>query len=379
MIKLNFNSLDVNSKKSNNNSELTNINLNLVITDNFTKLVNYIKQLNKIESNAKNKKINLFRIKHLNYAISVFSNLDYKITKDNVKLINIPGIGKGSIVRINEILDTDTLSEFNDLEKQLFIHNKNINIIKELNDIIGIGDIKAIELINNFNISSIQDLIDKVNSNKIIVNDKIKLGLKYYGKYKINIPRDEINLIYLFMDNIINLYDNQFIMLFCGSFRRDKPFCNDIDVLLLHPNLFFQDDVNDSNYLYNIVNLFKQNNFLIDDLTNSNHSNSSLINQGGKTKYMGFCKLPSKSNNYDIRRIDIRMIGMESYATAIMYFTGSYEFNRIMRNNAKKLGYKLNEYGLYDNHTNQKITIINELSLFNILKMEYLDPAKRDL
>ena len=47
---------------------------------------------------------------------------------------------------------------------------------------------------------------------------------------------------------------------------------------------------------------------------------------------MGFCKY---KNNL-IRRIDIRLIPFESIYAAILYFTGSYELNKIMRINAKK-------------------------------------------
>ena len=88
---------------------------------------------------------------------------------------------------------------------------------------------------------------------------------------------------------------------------------------------------------------------------------------------MGFCKY--KDN--PIRRIDIRMISVESFYPALVYFTGSYELNQLMRKNAKKLNYKLNEYGLFDLKTNNKIIIKSEKDLFDILKMEYLESSKR--
>jgi DNA polymerase/3'-5' exonuclease PolX len=101
--------------------------------------------------------------------------------------------------------------------------------------------------------------------------------------------------------------------------------------------------------------------FIVGDLTNAD-----------KTKYMGFCKL----NKYPIRRIDIRMVGVRSFFPALIYFTGSYEFNQIMIQKAKKLGYKLNEYGLYDIN-NKIIHIKSEFDIFNILGMTYLEPENR--
>ena len=47
----------------------------------------------------------------------------------------------------------------------------------------------------------------------------------------------------------------------------------------------------------------------------------------GKTKYMGICKLNSKSKG---RRMDIRFIPYESKVPAILYFTGSGNFNKFM-------------------------------------------------
>ena len=84
---------------------------------------------------------------------------------------------------------------------------------------------------------------------------------------------------------------------------------------------------------------------------------------------MGFCKSDK------VRRIDIRYVPYKSYYSALLYFTGSGEFNRNMRTVAISLGYKLNEYGLYKN--GKKIKVKSEKDIFNELGMEYVDPSKR--
>ena len=112
--------------------------------------------------------------------------------------------------------------------------------------------------------------------------------------------------------------------------------------------------------------MLKKKKFIIDDLTDAE----------GRTKYMGFCRL---SNKHEIRRIDIRMIAIESYIPALVYFTGSYELNRKMRQLAKTNGYKLNEYGLYDEKTKQPILLKTEEQLFDQLNMNYLDPNERNI
>jgi DNA polymerase/3'-5' exonuclease PolX len=94
---------------------------------------------------------------------------------------------------------------------------------------------------------------------------------------------------------------------------------------------------------------------------------------------MGFCKYNKK--NY---RIDIRLVPLESYFTALVYFTGSYQLNTMMRLSAKKLGYKLNEYGLFKINKqsgliSEQIDITSEIELFNILGIDYLEPEQRNL
>ena len=59
---------------------------------------------------------------------------------------------------------------------------------------------------------------------------------------------------------------------------------------------------------------------------------------------MGLCKLSSRSK---ARRIDIRFIAYQSKAAAMLYFTGSGTFNEIMRSEALKKNYTINEYGIY--------------------------------
>ncbi len=101
--------------------------------------------------------------------------------------------------------------------------------------------------------------------------------------------------------------------------------------------------------------------FLIDHLT-----------ECGETKYMGICKI----NNSQFMRIDIRLISEESYPYALLYFTGSKKTNTMMRNQAIKLGFKLNEYSLYDKH-GQPIYFDSEHYIFECLNLKYIEPENR--
>src|SRR5207302_182373 len=105
---------------------------------------------------------------------------------------------------------------------------------------------------------------------------------------------------------------------------------------------------------------------------------ASLTSQGN-TKYMGVCKHPVAQIG---RRIDIRFVTFDSYAPAILYFTGSKDLNKIMRSIALDKGYTLNEYGLYrfvNGQKGEKVVAQSEREIFHVLGIAYLDPVDRDL
>lgn len=303
---------------------------------------NIIDVLKQYLEKIKAEKTIIYKINAITNLIKII-NIYPKEIKNGEELKDIKGVGKGSIEKINEILKTGTLSYLNN------------NILSELTEVIGIGPSIANQLIQKYKIKSLDELIKKVKKGEIEVNDKIKLGLKYVGKFKGNIPRQHIDDV----QDYLKQFNSNIII--CGSYRRGLDFSSDIDILLYNSQLLTMNDVKKSNMLNDYVKLLTKNKFIVDNITNNN-----------VTKYMGFAKWENV-----IRRIDIRLIPYESIYTALVYFTGSYELNRIMRIKAKELGYKLNEYGLYKN--NELIHITSEKELFKKLGIKYLKPTERNI
>ena len=96
----------------------------------------------------------------------------------------------------------------------------------------------------------------------------------------------------------------------------------------------------------------------------------------GTKKYNGMCKL---SNYTHYRRIDIMITTPEEYPFAILYFTGSKEFNTSMRQHALEKGYSMNEYSLKDINTKQIVDHIftTEQDIFDYLDYSYVKPQLR--
>ena len=141
-----------------------------------------------------------------------------------------------------------------------------------------------------------------------------------------------------------------------GSFRRKKELIGDIDILIKgSPNFNLKD----------FLKKMKDDGYILESLAS------------GKNKFMGICKLKDNIP----RRIDI-LVADSNYYFALLYFTGSYQFNIVMRNKALEMGYSLSEYGFKDKTTGKLLdeinnTVKNEKEIFKILDMKYVKPEKR--
>ena len=69
----------------------------------------------------------------------------------------------------------------------------------------------------------------------------------------------------------------------------------------------------------------------------------------------------------------------EEYPFAILYFTGSDEFNVTMRKQLLERGLSLNEYSLKDNQTKKKVDHVfsTEKDIFDYLGLDYVTPEQR--
>ncbi|MBM3229947.1 DNA polymerase III, partial [Candidatus Parvarchaeota archaeon] len=88
----------------------------------------------------------------------------------------------------------------------------------------------------------------------------------------------------------------------------------------------------------------------------------------GDTKF-SFLILPEKL------QIDIRLVPAESAGAALLYFTGSKDFNVVMRRRAIEQGFLLNEYGLF--RAGEHVAGRTEDEVFGALGMKPVPPIER--
>lgn len=333
--------------------------INEKIIKEFENLIKQIQYDIDKSRSKEDKQKNMFRLQNIKKALKIIKDYKKEIKKGE-ELKDIKGIGKGTITRINEILDDGKLKEIKDDVKD----DKYFGYINELEKVYGIGRKLALELFEKYNVKSIKELKQLYNKKKIDLPPNVIKGLKYYDTLKMNIPREETDNIYNILIKYLNDIDKNLFGTICGSYRRLKETSNDIDFLIIHPKIVSQDDLKKNKYFEKYLKLLIKNKLIVETLTGTDV----------KSKFMGLFQL---DDNSDVRRIDIRFIPYESYYFALLYFTGSGVFNRRMRQIAIDNGYILNEYGLYDEN-NKNILVKSEKEIFDILNMEYLQPQLRD-
>ncbi|XP_059046320.1 DNA polymerase beta-like [Achroia grisella] len=269
------------------------------------------------------------------------------------------GIGDKISKKIDEFLHTGKLKKLENIHQ-----DEEAQAVSLLTRVSGIGPVKAAELVRA-GLKSIEHLRkyqDKLNHHQII-------GLRHFEDFEKKIPRSEIKKVEEVIMKQITSIDAEFTITVCGSYRRGKENCGDIDVLVTHPLVKVVEEKKKPK-----DQILKK---LIDKL------NSSLITDTismGDTKFMGVCRL---TNKLPYRRLDIRLIPCVQYYCAVLYFTGSDVFNKNMRAHALEQGFTLNEYSLrpigVTGVPGEPVPITSEEEIFEYINYPYKKPEERNL
>jgi DNA polymerase beta len=292
-----------------------------------------------------------FQMKAYTTAIEGIRGLEGPITKPE-DVHGLKGFGKELKAKVKEIIDTGKLKAAEEARASL-----PLDAYKALKDIHGVGPAKAAQLIEK-KITSIAELRAASEANSKLLTAAQKLGLKYYEDSLLRIPRSEM----LEHENtIIPGLDPQFEGVVVGSYRRGAASSGDIDVLLTLPNSMPAKD--QAALFTHMIDLFKEIDYIVDTLS------------AGPTKFLGYCHLEGKP----VRRLDLLMIPQSEFATAVLYFTGSQQFNVAFRAYALEKGYTLNEHRLQA--VKEGVPAVPEFTteedIFDFLGLQYVEPPMR--
>lgn len=272
----------------------------------------------------------------------------------------IPGIGTRMADKIDEIMESGHLRKIDHIGEA-------VPILEMFTNIWGAGA-KTAQLWYQQGFRTLEDI-----STKAHLNHNQKIGLKHYNDFLDRMPRSEAGDIEKMVSQAARTIDPSLICVACGSYRRGKATCGDVDVLITHP-----DGRSHKGVFCKILQNLHENGFLTDDLV-SNEEN------GEQKKYMGVCRLPGANQRH--RRLDIIVVPYDEFACALMYFTGSAHFNRSMRALAKTKQMSLSEHSLNKDvvrqgsvkvHGGTPVPTLTEKDVFNVLGIPYRKPLERD-
>ena len=291
-----------------------------------------------------------FRAKSYKSAIDKIALLTTKIVQES----DIPLTKGGKIyLKVKEFLEKGNIGKTQEI---LAVSENTIDVYRDLQKIAEVGPVKAKELVEKHGIRS----IDELKQHQELLNDKQKIGLKYYETADLRIPRAEIKKHEKIYETAVKLNPslNELTFSINGSYRREMKDSGDIDILVSHPQ-------NNMSCFRVFVDALLEQGYLIDTLAY------------GDKKYMGYGKM-FVSDSIP-RRIDVIYCPPHEYPFAQLYFTGCGAFNVRMREFAASKGYKLNEKGLIDLKTNKSVlhTFSKEEDIFQYLGLSYVEPSKR--
>jgi NAD-dependent DNA ligase len=258
-------------------------------------------------------------------------------------LKGMPAIGKTIMEKLKEYTETGTLK---------IIEKEKTNPVNIFSDIYGVGPKKAEELVTDHGIKT----IDQLRTNDNLLNDKQRIGLKYYEDIKERIPRSEIDDYKKVFEYAFDSSNGNFEIV--GSYRRGLESSGDIDVIITS---------DDESTARKFIDKLIADKIIVEVLSR------------GAEKCLVIAKLPGDKK---ARRVDFLYTAKEEYPFAVLYFTGSKIFNTVMRNRALQLGYSMNEHGLRVMDGKKKgakvaATFGSEEDIFKFLGLVYKMPQER--
>ncbi|CAM4488195.1 unnamed protein product [Leuciscus chuanchicus] len=272
----------------------------------------------------------------------------------------IPGIGKRMADKIMEIMESGHLRKLDHIGEE-------VPVLEMFTNIWGAGA-KTAQMWYQQGFRTLEDI-----RTKAVLNHTLRIGLKHYDDLLERMPRFEANAIEKKVEEAAHSVDSQLVVMACGSYRRGKTTCGDVDVLITHP-----DGVSHKGVFSKVLHFLHQSGFLTDDLVSHEEN-------GEQKKYMGICRLPGPSQRH--RRLDIIVVPYAEFACSLLYFTGSAHFNRSMRALAKTKHMSLSEHSLNCAVVRQcgvklvagtPLHTLAEKDVFKHLGIPYREPHERD-
>lgn len=261
-------------------------------------------------------------------------------------VLEIQGVGKGIALKIEEYLKTGKIKYLEELKRRKTIDVKNLLKVE------GLGPKRISFLNKELGITNILELKQAIKKNKL-------KELKGFGeksqqnilesiafvetsglRYMLSEVQKDVSMI---LEKFKKLKEVEKIEV-AGSYRRKKETIGDVDILIAS----------------------SKPKKIMDEFT----SFEGVSRVWGKGKTKTSLRMEKGFN------IDLRVVPLGSFGSALQYFTGSKEHNVALRRLAILKGYKLNEYGLFKEGVLKAGK--DEAGIYKKLGLQFIPPELRE-
>jgi len=267
------------------------------------------------------------------------------------ELENIKGIGEGIAAKIREYIKTGEIKKYEELKKEV-PHD-----LVELLKIPGMGPETLKKLHKELEINTREDLLEALDSGHIEelkgfgekTVENLRQGLSQARKSSERILLAEALEIVEELRKALSGCTEIKKLEFAGSVRRMKETIGDVDILATAEKA---DGEKVLDYFTSMPGIKK-------------------VLARGDTK----ASVITEERNL---QVDMRLVNDNQWGAALLYFTGSKNHNIHLRTIAKGRGYKINEYGLFENRSGRKITGETEEGIYRQLGLSWIPPEMRE-
>ena len=263
-------------------------------------------------------------------------------------LESIPGIGKELAAKIQEMLSTRRLRFLEELKKQV------PGSLSTLMTVPGIGPKTAKPVYDRFKVRSVEQLEKIVRAGKLRIlpgfqqkkEENILRGIQIL---KAGQERMSLGAAVLLAEEILRslrgVPEIKRISV-AGSLRRRKETIRDIDILIT--------STNPARVMDRFVSLP-----IVGQVQAHGETKSSFRTRQGV-------------------QVDLRVVEPDAFGAALVYFTGSKAHNIKIRSLANRMGLTVNEYGVFREKTNRRITGREEEDVYRALGLPWIAPELRE-
>jgi DNA polymerase (family X) len=298
-----------------------------------------------------------FRIRSYRNAAEAIEGFPQQITdliEDPKRVLAIPGIGKGMLNNLKEMLHEGRLSLHAEMLK------KYRPSMLELLRVQGLGP-KTVALIwSAYQVCDLEGVEKLAREGKI--RELPRMGEKHEQKI-LKAIEDYRRIAGRFLLNVAEVQAEKILEHLrdypgvekatpAGSLRRGRETVGDLDILITGPAC-----CNDADREKLIEHIIKLPGLM--EIIARGENKVSFRLRGGM-------------------QVDVRFLPQESFGAAMQYFTGSKGHNVALRQRALKMGYTLNEYSLAKLDDQQVVAGKSEEEIYAALKLDYISPEMRE-